>query len=420
MGAKNVTGARNKMPYKKDFPIFAYHEKEGKPLVYLDSAATAETPRSVIDAVARYEEQGRANVHRGIYALSEAATDAYEGAREKVRRFINARSCREIVFTRNTTEAINLVAAGLGKEFLKAGDHILISRAEHHSNFLPWQMLRDEKGIVLDVMDVDGEGTIGRDALERALHPQTKLAAFAHVLHVLGTINPIREWGALFRDRGVLFLVDAAQSVAHLPIDVQEIGCDFLAFSGHKMGGPMGIGVLYGREEILEKMPPFLRGGGMIREVTVEGATWDELPGKFEAGTPNVSGAIGLAAAINYAERVGFPVIRQLDEELGELIISRLSEVPGVKMFGPRNAAERGGVVSFTIEGVHPHDLATILDREGICIRVGHHCAMPLHRWLGVPATARASWWVYNTPADIESLIRGIEKALAILKPISK
>ncbi len=413
-----------KKEYKKDFPIFNHYQKQGKPLTYLDSAAMAQMPASVIDAVRQHDEQAHANVHRGIYALSELATQKYEQARETVRAFVNARSANEIIFMRNTTEGINLVAYALGKNFLHEGDHILISRAEHHSNMLPWQMLAEEKGIVLDVVDVvhpergtsrGEEGKISLERIERALTPHTRLAAFSHVSHVLGAINPVREMGKLFRERKILFLVDAAQSAGHLPTDVQDIGCDFLVFSGHKMGAPTGIGVLYGREELLASMPPFLRGGGMINEVSFEHTEFASLPAKFEAGTPNVSGAVGLAAAIEYLQKIGFGEIRKIDEELTTELFSRLGNIKGIKIFGPPDAKDRGGVASFTVDGIHPHDLATILDRDNICIRAGHHCAMPLMKYLGVPATTRASFWVYNTKEDIEILVNGIEKAPVLL-----
>lgn len=407
----NTEGIR----YKNDFPIFGQYKKQGKPLAYLDSAATTQMPQGVIDAVRQHDEEAHANVHRGIYALSELATQKYEQARETVRSFLNVRSANEIIFTRNTTEGINLVAHALGKSKLIEGDHILISRAEHHSNILPWQMLAEEKGIVLDVVDVDDEGKISLDVLERAVTPQTKLAAFSHVSHVLGTVNPVEEMGKLFRERGVLFLVDAAQSIGHLPTEVQKIGCDFLAFSGHKMGGPTGIGVLYGREELLADMPPFLRGGGMIRDVSIEHTEFAELPAKFEAGTPNVSGAVGLASAVEYIRNIGFDEIRKIDEELTTELFSLLGNNKGIKIFGPSDANERGGVVSFALDSIHPHDLATILDRDGICVRAGHHCAMPLMKYLGVSATTRASFWVYNTKEDIERLVEGIEKAIEIL-----
>ena len=402
----------NKIGQAKDFPIFERWEKQGKSLVYLDSAAMTQMPRSVIEAIRSHDEEAHANVHRGIYALSETATEKYESARETVRKFINARSAAEIIFTRNTTEGINLVAYALGKSILHQGDHILFSRAEHHSNILPWQMLAEEKGIVLDVIDVDENGMINvRHSVFNMLHPRTKFAAFSHVSHVLGTINPVVEMGKMFRERKILFLVDAAQSAGHLPIDVQKIGCDFLVFSGHKMGAPTGIGVLYGREELLVDLPPFLRGGGMIREVSFEHTEFAALPAKFEAGTPNVSGAVGLAAAIEYLQKIGFDEIRKIDEELTTELFSQFGRIEGVKIFGPPNAKDRGGVASFTLDGIHPHDLATILDRDGICIRAGPHCAMPLMRYLQVPATSRASFWVYNTKEEIAALAKGMEQA---------
>lgn len=402
--------------HKNDFPIFEYFEKQGKPLVYLDSAAMAHSPKAVTDTVAAHAERLRSNVHRGVYALSEEATEVYEGARETVRRFLNAKSTREIIFLRNTTEALNLVAASFGRSFLKEGDRILVSRAEHHSNFLPWQMLHEEKGVVLDVFDVDANGEIDPEELEQLVTPRTKLATVSYVSNVLGTINSVRQMGLLFRERGIAFVVDAAQAAPHLKIDVQELGCDFLAFSGYKIGAPTGIGVLYGKEELLEKMPPFLRGGNMIRSVTIAGAEWNDLPWKFEAGTPNVEGAIGLAAAIRYLEEIGFAAIRNIEEKLLVAATGALLQIPGIRIFGPRDVSRRAGVISFSIDGVHPHDLATLLDRDNICIRVGHHCTMPLHKWLGIPATARASFWVYNTPEDVEALARGVEKAIQILK----
>ncbi len=407
----------SRVNYRNDFFLLvAFAEVNAQRLIYLDSAATSQTPQVVLDAVRRFEETSRANVHRGIYRLAEEATAAYEGARERVRGFLNARSTREIIFTRNTTESINLVSHSLSRGgLLKEGDRILTSIAEHHSNFLPWQALK-EHGCILDVIDVDGEGKMPIENIQRAITPKTKLAAFSHVSHVLGTINPVAEWARLFRERGILFLVDAAQAAAHLPIDVKKIGCDFLAFSAHKMGGPMGIGVLYGREELLEKMPPFLRGGGMIREVSVDNASWDDIPFKFEAGTPNVSGAVGLGAAIDYIKNIGFDTISGIDEELTRLTFERLGAIPGVKIFGPKDAKERGGVVSFVVDGVHPHDLASILDEDGVAIRAGHHCAMPLMKFLGVPATSRASFWVYNEPEDVEALANGIKKAILLLK----
>lgn len=400
--------------YKQDFPIFEYFEKQGKPLVYLDSAAMAHSPRAVIDAVVKHTEHVRSNVHRSVYALSEEATEAYEGARETVRKFLNARSSREIIFTRNTTEALNLVASSFGRNFLKEGDHILVSRAEHHSNFLPWTMLRDEHGIILDVIDVDENGEISLEHVGRALTPRTKLAALSHVSNVLGIINPVKELGKLFRERGIIFVVDAAQAAPHLKIDVQAIGCNFLAFSGYKIGAPTGIGVLYGREELLEKMPPFLRGGSMIRSVTVDGAEWNDLPWKFEAGTPNIEGAIGLAAAIRYLEGIGFAKIRQDEERILFSALEALRMVPGIRIFGPQEISRRAGVISFIVSGAHPHDVATVLDQGGVAVRAGHHCAMPLHQKLGIPASVRASFWIYNTEEDVLRLKKGIDKAIRL------
>ncbi|MDO8451697.1 MAG: cysteine desulfurase, partial [bacterium] len=345
----------------------------------------------------------------------EEATAAYEGARERVRKFLYASSPREIIFTRNATESINLIASVLGEDLLRASDHVLISRAEHHSNFLPWQKLRDTKGAILDIIDPDDQGKISLEAIREAIHPKTKLAAFSHVSHVLGTINPVQEWGQFFRERGILFLVDAAQSAAHIPINVQEIQCDFLAFSGHKVGGPMGIGVLFGREELLKKFSPFLLGGGMIREVRVESSSWHDLPWKFEAGTPNVEGAVGLAASLEYIDRVGFDNIHTLENELMHHTLSELQLIQGIRIFGPKDPLRRSSVISFVVDGVHPHDLATILDRDGVAIRAGHHCAMPLMEHIRVPATARVSFWVYNTPKDVDSFIAGVKKAIQIL-----
>lgn len=401
--------------YKKDFPIFSFWGKKGEPLVYLDSAATAQVPGVVAAAVKEFEESSRANVHRGIYALSEEATEKYESARGRVARFLNAEP-DEIVFTRNTTESINLLAYSLGKSFFKKGDRIILSRAEHHSNFLPWQMLRDEKGLALDIVDPDENGEISVADIERAITSDTRLAAFSHVSHVFGTINPIEEMGALFRKKNVLFVVDGAQSVAHMPIDVKKLGVDFFAFSGHKLGAPMGIGVLYGRKEFFASLDPFMRGGGMIQEVSVEKSSWSDIPARFEAGTPNVEGAIGLAAALEYIEGVGYDRIQEIDRALAAAIIDSLCRAPGVRIYGPKDFGKRGGVVSFSVDGVHPHDLATVLSRDNVSIRAGHHCAMPLMEALGVPALARASVWVYNTLDDVRALTRGVENAIRILR----
>ncbi len=402
--------------YKKDFKIFEKSAESGIPLVYLDSAATAQMPDVVARAVKEFQESSRANVHRGIYALSEEATEQYEGARARVARFLNARAPEEIVFTRNTTESINLLAYSLGKSFFKKGDRILLSRAEHHSNFLPWQMLRDEKGVALDIVDPDENGEISLSSIETALTKNTRLAAFSHVSHVFGSINPIEEMGALFRKNNILFVVDGAQSAAHVPIDVQGIGADFFAFSGHKLGAPMGIGVLCGRKAVFGSLEPFMRGGGMIQEVSVEKSSWADLPARFEAGTPNVEGAIGLASALEYIEGAGYDAIQKIDRRLTAMVVDSLCQMPGVRVYGPKDPEKRGGVVSFSIDNVHPHDLATILSRGGVSIRAGHHCAMPLMEFLGVPALARASVWVYNTQDDIQALLDGVENAIRILR----
>ena len=408
------------LKYKKDFPIFSFWEEKGRPLVYLDSAATAQMPDVVVAAVKEFQESARANVHRGIYSLSEEATEKYEGARVSVARFLNARAPEEIVFTRNTTESINLLAYSLGKSFFKKGDRIILSRAEHHSNFLPWQMLRDEKGIMLDIVDPDENGEISLSSIEEALTKNTRLAAFSHVSHVFGTINQIEEMGTLFRKNNILFVVDGAQSIAHMSIDVQRINADFFAFSGHKIGAPMGIGVLYGRKEIFESLEPFMRGGGMIQEVFIEKSRWEDIPARFEAGTPNVEGAIGLAAALEYIEGVGYDAIQKIDRGLTTAIVDSLCQMPGVRVYGPKDPEKRGGVVSFSIDGIHPHDLATVLSRDGVSIRAGHHCAMPLMEFLGVPALARASVWVYNTPRDVKELVRRVENAIRILYPVTR
>lgn len=400
--------------YKKDFPIFTRYINQGKPLVYLDSASTAQMSEQVIEAVADFSRTNRANVHRGIYELSERATDCYERARARAQKFINARVSREIIFTRNTTEGINLAASSLGDGFLKKGDRVLTSVAEHHSNFLPWQRLR-EKGVVLDVLDIEDNGELDLKKVKEAIKKTTKLAALSFVSHVLGTINPVRELAKIFRKNGTLFLVDAAQAAAHQKIDAQKIGCDFLAFSGHKIGAPMGIGVLYAREEILKNMPPFLVGGGMITEVNLKETRWREYPWRFEAGTPNVEGAIGLAAAMDYIEKTGFEKISVLEHDLSVRAFDVLRSFKEIKVLGPSESEKRSGVISFTVEGIHPHDLATILDIEGVCVRAGHHCAMPLMKRLGLSATSRISFWVYNSREDIEKLGTGIKKTLRIL-----
>jgi cysteine desulfurase/selenocysteine lyase len=401
---------------RADFPILARSVND-KPLVYLDSAATSQKPRVVIDALVRYYEETNANVHRGAHTLAEEATTAYEDARAKVARFIGAADANQIVFTRNTTESINLVAQSWGRANLRPGDEIVATEMEHHSNLVPWQMMAAATGATLRVAPVRADdGVLYFDALAAMVGPRTRLVAVGHASNVLGTINPIRPIADLAHAHGALLLVDGAQSVPHMPVDVGALGADFLAFSGHKMCGPTGIGVLWGRPELLDAMPPFLGGGSMIREVWNDRATWAEPPARFEAGTPNIADAIALGTAIDYLEGVGMKAIRAHSIELTRYGLDRLRAIGGVRVYGPANAAERVGVISFNLYGdltrpetlIHPHDLGTVLDGEGIAIRTGHHCCNPLMRRLEVPATARASFYLYNTPSDVDRLVDGL------------
>ncbi len=394
---------------KKDFPIFETlaHNKR---LVYLDSAATSQKPRQVIDRMVRFYEEENANVHRGIYELGEKATAAYEGARDSVARFVGARSSRSIVFTRGTTESINLIRFTWAKENISEGDEILVTEMEHHSNLIPWQLFAAETGAVLKHLPIDDDGQLRVDLLNEYLTEKTKLVAMNLMSNVLGTINPVRQIADAAHAVGARILVDAAQAAPHLAFDVNELDCDFLAFSAHKMCGPTGAGVLYGREDLLEEMPPFLGGGEMIREVWADRATWNEIPYKFEAGTPNIAQAVGMGAAIEYLEELGMDAIRAHEVELTSYALEKIGAL-GATIYGPKEASERGGVVSFNLEEVHPHDMATIVDQEGLCIRAGHHCAQPLMRKLGVPATARASFYIYNTEEDVDALIDALEKS---------
>jgi cysteine desulfurase/selenocysteine lyase len=395
-----------------DFPIL-HQEVHGCPLVYLDNAATSQKPRVVIEALDDYYRLYNANIHRGIHALSERATEAYEDARRKVAGFINARSAKEIIWTRNTTEAINLVASTWGRANLEPDDVILLTEMEHHSNLIPWQMLAAETGAELRFIPVTDGGLLDLDHLDEMLTERTKLVSIVHMSNVLGTVNPVAEIGRRARDVGARMLVDGAQSVPHLPVDVEALDCDFLAFSGHKMCGPTGIGVLYGKRELLEAMPPFLGGGDMIREVHLQHSTWNELPWKFEAGTPSIAQAIGFGFAIDYLSELGMEAVRDHEQDLVAYALEALSQVDNLTLYGP--AAElRGGVATFNIAGIHPHDIATILDREGIAVRAGHHCAQPLMQRYNVPAMTRASFYIYNTPQEIDVLVRGLEKAKAI------
>ena len=399
---------------RRDFPIFN-RVINGKPLVYLDSAASSQRPEPVVEGMARFFRESNANIHRGIYQLSMEATDQYEAAREKVRAFLNAPSEREIIFVRNATEAINLVAYAWGRKFVGRGDVIVATELEHHSNIVPWQRLAAEKGAELKFIGITDEGRLREDDLDRIAHWRPKLVTFTHVSNGIGTVNPARAIVKRAHEAGALALVDAAQSAPHRIVDVQDLDCDFLALSGHKMLGPTGIGVLYGREAILEEMDPFLTGGDMIREVHLHSASWNELPYKFEAGTPAIAEGIGLGLAIDYLNQIGLEPIRQHEAALVQYGLERFAEIDGLHIYGPP-AADRGGVISFNVTDIHPHDLATILDEEGIAIRAGHHCCQPLMERLDVMATSRASFYIYNTESDVDRLIDGIYRAKAIFK----
>jgi len=392
---------------RAEFPILS-REVYGKPLVYLDNANTTQKPRVVIDAIRRYYEEENANIHRGTHWLSERATEAYEGGREKIARFLGAGSPKEIVFTRGTTEAINLVAAGFARDFLKASDEVLITGLEHHSNIVPWQLACEKTGAKLVVVPITDDGEVPVEGFERRLTPRTKLAAVSHVSNALGTVNPVKTFIALAHARGVPVLVDGAQAAPHLPIDVQELGCDFYAISGHKMYGPTGIGALYGTTEWLEKLPPYQGGGDMISSVTFDKTTYNALPWKFEAGTANIAGGIGFGVAADWLSGVGLAAVAAHEHDLLAYGTGRLSPISGLTIVG--RAKEKAAVISFVLESVHPHDIGTILDREGIAIRTGHHCAQPVMDRFGLPATARASFGLYNTRAEVDALAAAIEK----------
>jgi len=395
---------------RADFPILE-RQIHGKPLVFLDSAASSQRPRQVIDVMGEYYRHSHANVHRGVYTLSEEATDLYEAARKKVARFIGVRSSREVIWTRNATESINLVAYSWGRANIREGDEIISTEMEHHANIVPWQLLAKEKGATLRYIPITDQGLLKVAELDRMLNPRTKLVAVSHMSNVLGTINPVPEIARRAHAVGALCLVDGAQSVPHMPVNVGDLGCDFFAFSGHKMCGPTGIGVLWGRRDLLESMPPFLAGGEMIRRVTLESSEWNDLPYKFEAGTPAIAEAIGLGVAVDYLGGLGMAAIRAHEKEIVAYAMERLAEVPGVRMFGPTDPELHGGLVTFTLDGIHPHDLATILDAEGIAVRAGHHCAMPLHLRLGLSATTRASFYIYTLPEEIDALVEALYRA---------
>lgn len=395
---------------RNDFPILD-QEVNGHPLVYLDSAATSQKPQQVIDAISHYYTYDNSNVHRGVHTLGNRATEGYEGAREKVRQFLNAKSTEEIVFTRGTTTAINLVAQSYGRANVQAGDEIVITYMEHHSNVIPWQQVAKATGATLKYIDLEEDGTISLDKVRETITDNTKIVSVMHVSNVLGTINPIQEITKIAHEHGAVMVVDGAQAAPHLKVDVQALDCDFYAFSGHKMGAPTGIGALYGKKQLLNQMEPVEFGGEMIDFVGLQESTWKELPWKFEGGTPIIAGAIGLGAAIDYLENIGLDNIERHEHELAAYALERMKEIEGLTIYGPDNAEQRAGVITFNLEEVHPHDLATVLDMNGIAVRAGHHCAQPLMKWLKVSATARASFYVYNTKEDIDRLVDGLRIA---------
>lgn len=401
------TGPLDVEKIRADFPIL--HQKvHGKPLVYLDNAATSQKPRAVIEAITRYYESSNANIHRGVHFLSEHATEEHEEARRTVQRFLNARSANEIVFVRGTTEAINLVTQTYGRAHVGAGDEVLITGMEHHSDIVPWQLLCNEKGAKLRAAPIDDDGALLLDEFAQMLNPRTKMVAVTHVSNALGTVNPVRKIIELAHQHGVPVLVDGAQAVPHIKVDVQALDCDFYAFSGHKIYGPTGIGVLYGKAALLNAMPPYQGGGDMIASVTFEKSTYNKVPYKFEAGTPDIAGAIGLGAALRYVESIGLDRIAAHEHDLLEYATQAISPIPGLRIVG--TAKQKAGVLSFVFDAVHPHDIGTILDQEGIAIRTGHHCSQPVMQRFDIPATARASFALYNTREEVDALVRGIEK----------
>lgn len=398
---------------RQDFPIL-HQEIYGKPLIYLDNAATTQKPQVVIDAVSNYYSRYNSNIHRGVHYLSQQATDAYETARKTVQKFINAGSTKEIIFTRGTTEAVNLVATSYGLERLVEGDEIIISTMEHHSNIVPWQILCEQTGAILRVIPIDDTGEIILEEYKKLLNERTKIVSIVHVSNTLGTINPVKKITEMAHEVGAVVMIDGAQAIQHFAVDVQEIGCDFYAFSGHKLYAPTGIGVLYGKRKLLEAMKPYQGGGDMILSVSFEKTTYNELPHKFEAGTPNISGAIGLGIAINYIHTLGLEQIAIYEDELLKYTTTILSEIQQLKIIG--TSKQKSSVVSFVINGIHPHDIGTMLDRDGIAVRAGHHCTQPLMKRFGIPATTRASISFYNTPAEIDALAVGLKKIIRMFE----
>jgi cysteine desulfurase/selenocysteine lyase len=400
----------NVQSLREDFPILHQEHHQGVPLVYLDNAASSQKPLRVIETMDSYYRLNHANVHRGIHKLSEQATEAYEQARKKVRDFIHARNHREVIFTRGTTEGINLVAATWGRKNLAEGDVVLLTVMEHHSNIVPWQMLASEKGFTIEYLPLREDGSLDLDVYQQKLHTgRVKLVGVMQASNVLGTINPIREMASMAHETGAIIVVDGAQSIPQMPVDVQDLDCDFLAFSSHKVAGPTGIGILYGKRELLDAMPPYMGGGDMISKVTLEGSSWNELPYKFEAGTPSIAEAIGLGAAVDYVQAIGMEKIHAYEKLLTAYAYERLSEIAGVTLYGP-SGKDRGGVTAFSVAGIHAHDVAQMLDSYGVAVRAGHHCAMPLHDYLGVGATVRASFYFYNTFDEIDALAEALDR----------
>ena len=396
---------------RSDFPVLQ-QQVNGKPLVYLDNGATSQKPQAVIDELVRYYTTENANVHRGVHTLSQNATEDYEGARAKVKRLLNAADDHEIVYTSGTTHSINIVAQSFGKHSLGPGDEVIVSNMEHHSNIVPWQMLREEKGVVLRVIPIDDTGELLMDEYERMLSPRTKLVSITHVSNALGTILPVEQIIAMAHAQGVPVLIDGAQAVPHMAVDVQKLDCDFYVFSGHKLFGPTGTGVLYGKAELLEAMPPVQGGGDMIKSVTFEKTIYNDLPYKFEAGTPNIAGAIGLGAAIDYVESIGYDSFAAYEDELLDYGTKALESIGGLQIIG--TSPRKAGILSFVVDNIHPHDIGTILDAEGVAVRTGHHCAQPVMQRFQIPATARASLALYNTREDIDALVRAIDRAIEV------
>ena len=395
---------------RKDFPILS-RQVRGKPLIYFDSAATSQKPKSVIDALVNYYEQHNANIHRGIHTLSEEATQLFEQARKKVAKFVHASNPNTIIFTRNTTESLNLIAYAWGRKNIKAGDEILVTEMEHHSNLVPWQLLAQEKNAVLKFVRLTDEGTLNLEDLDKNVSSKTKLISVGHVSNALGTINPIRRFAQAAHEVGALFVVDAAQSAPHIPIDMRVLGCDVIAFSAHKMLGPTGVGVLVAHEEILEEMSPFLGGGDMIKEVWMEKSSWNDLPYKFEAGTPNIADVIAFGAAIDYLQEIGMDNIRTHEQELVQYALQEMKKIDGITIYGPQDPRSRSGVISFNLGSIHPHDMGTVLDEEGIAVRAGHHCCQPLMRRYGISGTTRASFYLYNTQKEVDHFIHALSRA---------